>query len=176
MDKEYIKSCVSIKQVLELYGIEYINKNIKCPFHKDKTPSFNVDFNKQVFHCFGCGAGGDIFNFVMKMQNINFHNAVNFVIETFRLVDYSIDYKPKPIVGKSTNNSIKEYRTLCDYHKVLCKFKNNFKPTDIDNISKYYLEACTNINYVEYLLDEYLNKEIDFDVKEEINKLRRKFL
>lgn len=47
-----------------------------CPFHKEKTPSFNVNPTKQIFHCFGCGAGGDVFGFVMKYENLDFPGAV----------------------------------------------------------------------------------------------------
>jgi DNA primase len=47
-----------------------------CPFHTEKTPSFMVSPEKQIFHCFGCGAGGNVFNFLMKYENISFPEAV----------------------------------------------------------------------------------------------------
>ena len=47
-----------------------------CPFHTEKTPSFSVSSDKQFFHCFGCGAGGDVITFVMKIENIDFAEAV----------------------------------------------------------------------------------------------------
>lgn len=47
-----------------------------CPFHADKAPSFTVDDEKKLWHCFGCGAGGDLFSFVMKTDNVDFGEAV----------------------------------------------------------------------------------------------------
>ncbi len=48
-----------------------------CPFHAEKTPSFMVSRSKQIFHCFGCGAGGDVISFVMRYENLAFHEALN---------------------------------------------------------------------------------------------------
>lgn len=47
-----------------------------CPFHQEKTPSFHVRSDKQVFHCFGCGKGGDVFRFVMEREGVSFPEAV----------------------------------------------------------------------------------------------------
>lgn len=47
-----------------------------CPFHQEKTPSFVVNSQKQIFHCFGCGVGGNVFSFLMKQENISFPEAV----------------------------------------------------------------------------------------------------
>ena len=48
-----------------------------CPFHAEKTPSFTVSPNKQMFYCFGCGEGGNVFSFWMKHQGLGFPEAVN---------------------------------------------------------------------------------------------------
>ncbi|HET6418790.1 MAG TPA: DNA primase [Geobacteraceae bacterium] len=50
-----------------------------CPFHHEKTPSFNVNPAKEIFHCFGCGVGGDVFGFVMRIEGLSFPEAVRFL-------------------------------------------------------------------------------------------------
>lgn len=52
-----------------------------CPFHQEKTPSFTVSPLKQIFYCFGCGKGGDVYNFVMEMEKCEFPEAVRLVAE-----------------------------------------------------------------------------------------------
>jgi len=52
-----------------------------CPFHSEKTPSFNVNAERQFFHCFGCGAGGDVFSFLMKMEQLTFPEALHKLAE-----------------------------------------------------------------------------------------------
>ncbi len=52
-----------------------------CPFHQEKTPSFSVHPVKQIFHCFGCGVGGDVFKFVMLIENLSFPEALGRIAE-----------------------------------------------------------------------------------------------
>ena len=47
-----------------------------CPFHKEKSPSFSVSPDKQIFHCFGCGVGGNVIHFISKIENINFRESL----------------------------------------------------------------------------------------------------
>ena len=52
-----------------------------CPFHNEKTPSFSVSGAKQMYHCFGCGVGGNVFTFVMEYENYNFIEALNLLAD-----------------------------------------------------------------------------------------------
>jgi DNA primase len=56
-----------------------------CPFHSEKTPSFTVDEEKQLFHCFGCGVGGDVFSLVMEKENLGFAEALRYLAEKYRI-------------------------------------------------------------------------------------------
>lgn len=73
-----IETIISQYVVLKKHG-----RSLKglCPFHSEKTPSFNVSSDKQLFYCFGCGAGGDIITFIMKAENLSYPEAVAFLAE-----------------------------------------------------------------------------------------------
>lgn len=71
--KNDIVDIVSQYVVLKRTGRNYMGL---CPFHKEKSGSFCVSPDKQIFHCFGCGVGGNVFHFISKIENINFKEAV----------------------------------------------------------------------------------------------------
>lgn len=75
------KAKANIVDIVSASGIE-LKKSGKdysalCPFHDEKTPSFTVSPEKQIFHCFGCGVGGDVIEFLMRMDGIDFQSAIN---------------------------------------------------------------------------------------------------
>ena len=70
------------------------NFKANCPFHGEKTPSFMVSPDKQIFHCFGCGAGGNVFGFVMKIEKKDFRETVEMLAER---AGVELPRTPKPI-------------------------------------------------------------------------------
>ncbi|MBI1748721.1 MAG: DNA primase [Acidobacteria bacterium] len=75
------RSANLVRLVSEFVSLKKRGRNYQalCPFHTEKTPSFNVNEEKQIFHCFGCGTGGDVFKFITLIEHITFPEAVRFV-------------------------------------------------------------------------------------------------
>lgn len=89
--KTMIETIRDHNEITEIIGsylqLKRAGSSIKacCPFHKEKTPSFHVSPTRQTFHCFGCGAGGDVFNFVMRYENLDFIGAARRLAERANL-------------------------------------------------------------------------------------------
>jgi DNA primase len=77
---DLVDSYVPLKKA----GSSYV---ARCPFHTEKTPSFSVTRNKQLYHCFGCGAGGNAISFLMDYGHLNFVEAVVFYRQLIYLLD-----------------------------------------------------------------------------------------
>jgi DNA primase len=87
---EQLKSSVDIVKTIQGYGVKLKRMGSTgrylglCPFHTEKTPSFNVNATMQRYKCFGCGVGGDVLNFVMELERISFFEALKLLAETQR--------------------------------------------------------------------------------------------
>ena len=103
-----------------------------CPFHNEKTPSFTVSDDKGFFHCFGCGAHGDIISFVMQKESIDFKETIKILASEIgvNIEDYSS--KDKKSIEEEIN-----YKNIYDLTKNY--FKNNFN-SESGNKVKIYLE------------------------------------
>src|SRR6266480_606555 len=81
---ETVRNSADIVRVVSDYvSLKGTGNTLKglCPFHSEKTPSFTVHRDKQFFHCFGCNAGGSVFDFVMQVEKVPFPEAVELVAE-----------------------------------------------------------------------------------------------
>ena len=85
---EQLKSSVDIVKTIQGYGVKLKRMGSTgrylglCPFHSEKTPSFNVNATMQRYKCFGCGVGGDVLSFVMELERISFFEALKLLAET----------------------------------------------------------------------------------------------
>jgi DNA primase len=79
---DQVREATDIAQIIGLYvRLKKRGHNFKgiCPFHGEKTPSFNVNIDRQIYHCFGCGKGGNVFTFLMEHEHMSFIEAVKFL-------------------------------------------------------------------------------------------------
>src|SRR5579864_4797312 len=88
-----------------------------CPFHQEKTPSFSVHATRQFYHCFGCGASGDVFSFVQKIENITFPESVRMVAHKLGVA------LPKTVFSSESEARDARLRTtLLEIHERACAF------------------------------------------------------
>lgn len=98
---------------LKKSGVNYLGL---CPFHSEKTPSFNVNPVKGIYHCFGCGVGGDVVSFVMRMEGLTFPEAVRFLA---RRVGVIIPERP---LTASEKRQVDEKDQLFELHELASRF------------------------------------------------------
>ena len=116
-----IVDIISQYVVLKRSGRNYFGL---CPFHKEKSPSFSVSPDKQIFHCFGCGAGGNVFHFISKIENVNFIESMQILSDRVGIslptLDSSEDSKKQLLKSK-----------VYEINEVAAQFyhENLYKPT-----------------------------------------------
>ena len=104
---------VSESVVLKKTGKNFVGL---CPFHSEKTPSFTVNPDKQIFHCFGCGVGGNIFNFLMKQDGMSFPDAALLLARR-----YGVDI-PMPQMSSIQKSRISEKESLYALNRRVMEF------------------------------------------------------
>jgi DNA primase len=135
---EHLKGQLNIVEVVQQYvSLKRQGSGQKwkglCPFHSEKTPSFNVDGLHQFYHCFGCDAGGDVFHFVQQIESLTF-------VETLRLLAerYGI---PMPERQRNDDPEAQRYAALLEIHEEAASiFQNNLRGSP-GSEARRYLES-----------------------------------
>ena len=158
---EVVKQSVSTREAAAFYGIEVKRNGMACcPFHEDKNPSMKVD---QRFHCFGCGADGDVIDFTAKLFDLSPKEAAEKLAQDFGLIyDSQAPPRRRYVRQKTEAQKFREdrqrcYRVLSDYHHLLKKWESDHSPrTPEEEPHPRFVEAIQKKTYVEYLLDLFL--------------------
>jgi len=106
-----------------------------CPFHSEKTPSFHVNPQRGIFHCFGCGLGGNVFSFVMKREGIPFPEAVRMMADRYGITI------PEPEMSPSAKRVESERETLFSVNKIaMGYFRNILFESPQGEVARNYLK------------------------------------
>ena len=163
---EVVKQSVTAREAAELYGIAVGRGGMACcPFHDDRHPSMKVDAR---FHCFGCGADGDVIDFTARLYDLSPKEAAEKLAQDFGL---SYDSKAPPrrsyVRQKSEAQARKEkrehgWRVLTDYYHLLRKWEADYSPkTPDEDPHPRFLEAIQKKDYMGYLLDTFLDSSTE---------------
>src|SRR6266404_1052841 len=104
-----------------------------CPFHKEKSPSFNVNPHRQIFHCFGCHKGGDVFTFVKEYESLDFTEAVRRLAERAKI---PLEYEKSG--GEQQTRHVKE-RLLQIHEQITQRWQNALANEAAGQIARDYL-------------------------------------
>ena len=105
-----------------------------CPFHKEKSPSFNVNPHKQIFHCFGCHKGGDVFTFVKDYENIGFMDAVRRLAERAKI---PLEFENSP--GEQQSRHLKD-QLLQIHDQIAQRWQNCLANEAAGQLARDYLQ------------------------------------
>ena len=166
-----VKESVTVLQAAEHYGVE-IQRNgmCRCPFHDDRYPSMKL--NEDYFYCFGCGATGDVIDFVAKLFDLSSYEAAqklayDFGIDPDKPPDAAALSKLKyPLARAFRQEKMHCQRVLCDYLHLLENWKVQYAPeTPEDTLDDRFVEACQMLEYIENLADILTFAELEVRVK-----------
>ncbi len=168
---ETIKAAITVRQAAEYYGLKVSRNNmVCCPFHEDRTPSMKL--NKDYFYCFGCGAKGDVIDFVARLFDLTSLQAAqklayDFGIDPDKPPAVAAMQKPKyPLAKAFKKEEMHCQRVLCDYLRLLERWKVQYAPkTPEDTIDDRFVEACQMLDYIEYLADILTFADLEVRIK-----------
>ena len=175
---EAVKQSVSTRDAAAFYGIEVKRNGMACcPFHDDKNPSMKL--NERYFYCFGCGATGDVIDFVARLFGLNSYEAAQKLSQDFGIdpdkppAAIALPKPERPLLKAYRQEEVRCLRVLCDYLHLLESWKVQYAPkTPEDVLDDRFVEACQMLDYVEYLADLLIAAELEQLVKivEMLNK------
>lgn len=182
---EAVKQSVTTRQAAERFGIRVERNGMcRCPFHDDSTPSMKLD---RRYYCFGCGATGDVIDFVSWLRGIGSKEAAILLAQDFTIPhEGSTDKPSKPRqqnIDEQNYQHMERYcfRVLLDYYRLLCCWKEGYAPqTPEDGYHPRFVEALQKLSLVEYLLDEMLGGDMQarasvvIEYGEEVRKLEQR--
>ena len=117
-----------------------------CPFHKEKTGSFAVTPEKQIYHCFGCGEGGNVIKFIMKVENIGFKEAIEFLAERANITLPTVNYNDLNMSQKELIEREESRKQILEINKEAGRFfYKNIEKSQMakDYIAKRHIDAKT---------------------------------
>ena len=165
---EAVKQTVTTRQAAESYGI-HVNRagKVNCPFHNDRTPSMKVD---KRFHCFGCGADGDVIDFTAKLYGLDAKSAAEKLAADFQ-ISYTqhkerktskTPMRKKPEEQMYRDLEARHFKVLSDYLHLLRHWKQTYAPKPKDETwHPLFVEALQKKDHIEYLLDVLLYDPIE---------------
>lgn len=127
--KEQVRSAVDMVDVISGYvSLKKRGQNYWgcCPFHGEKTPSFSVNPGKSMFYCFGCHEGGDIFKFIMKIENCGFMDALKLLAGRYGIPVPERQKTAAEIAREKQRNSIYDANNLASRFYQACLLKTNY--------------------------------------------------
>ena len=163
---EVVKQSVTAREAAELYGIAVGRGGMACcPFHDERHPSMKVDTR---FHCFGCGADGDVIDFTARLYDLSPKEAAEKLAQDFGLAyDSKAPIRRNYVRQKSEVQLRKEnrehaWRVLADYYHLLRKWEADYSPkTPDEDPHPRFLEAVQKKDYMGYLLDTFLDSSTE---------------
>ena len=163
---EVVKQSVTAKEAAEHYGIAVGRGGMACcPFHDDRHPSMKVDTR---FHCFGCGADGDVIDFTARLYDLSPKEAAEKLALDFGLAyDSQAPPRRRYVRQKTEAQKLKEkrehgWRVLTDYYHLLRKWETDYSPkTPDEDPHPRFVEAIQKKDYMGYLLDTFLDSSTE---------------
>jgi len=164
--------CDIVELVASYLPLKKAGRNFKtnCPFHHEKTPSFTVSPEKQIYHCFGCGEGGNVIGFLMKYERMQFREALEilakkagvtlpqtqtndqqkgYINQLYRINELACDFF-QSMLSRAASPKVKSYLTSRDVsEKTILKFKLGFALNQWDSLLNFLRSKSASMKLIE---------------------------